>query len=333
MNVLFGGMAQPQRSEMPAAEEHVVSVGSLGESHASLRVLDGGSVRAMRESLLRNGQLTSLCAFRPRELVLSGVEGAPHALEVVDGFKRLRAARELGWTHLRVQVLAVDGAAAKVAVSVCNRGRGLSELEEAWLVRALYREDKLPQPEIGRLLGRDKSWVSRRLLLAEGLDETVQVDVRLGLLSASTAVAVARLPRCNQRRAAEVVIGRGMTRSQAERLVSAVLSRPDGEREAVIDAALEALLEESGAAGSGRGRGARSAAESIGSDVAVLVRTCGRLQARLLERPLISFGDPAAQIVTDGLEGLSLVIRALEETIERVTKGVGNAPMDDAPRA
>lgn len=320
-------MAQSQRSEISAAEKHVLSVEDLGESHACLRVLDGGSVRAMRESLLRNGQLTSLCAFRPRE--------SPHTLEVVDGFKRLRAARELGWTHLRVHVLAVDGAAAKVAVSVLNRGRGLCELEEAWLVRALYREDRLPQPEIGRLLGRDKSWVSRRLLLAEGLDETVQVDVRLGLLAASTAAAVARLPRCNQRRAAEVVIGRGMTRAQAERLVASVLSRPDGEHETVIDSALEELLEKSDAVVGRprRGRSARSPAESIGGDVTMLVRICGRLQARLLERPLISLGEPAAQIVTDGLTRLLPVLCALQETLLRVTKGVPDAPVDDARRA
>jgi ParB-like chromosome segregation protein Spo0J len=313
------------QSQITAPEEHVVAIGDLGESHASLRVLDGGAVRAMRESLLHHGQLTSLAAHRPRE--------APGSMEVLDGFKRLLAARELQWTHLRVRVLPVDGAAAKVVMSVLNRGRTLSELEEAWLVRALYREDRLGQPEIGRLLGRHKSWVSRRLLLAEGLDETVQVDVRLGLLAVSAAVALARLPRCNQRRAAEVVIGRGMTKAQAERLVSVVLSLPDGEHEAMIDAALEELLEESGAACGRRRPRERSPAESIGGDVAVLVRTCGRLQARLLERPLISFGEPAARLITDGLAGLLPVLGALQQSLLRVTKGVPDASVDDAGRA
>ena len=311
-------MDEPTRG---APEDRVVATADLRESHASLRVLDGKSVRAMRESLRTHGQLTPLSVYPARD-----------ALEVVDGFKRLISARELSWPELRVQVLPVDSVAAKVAVSVLNRGRGLSEIEEAWVVRALYREDKLSQPEIGRRLGRDKSWVCRRLLLAEGLDETVQVDVRLGLLAASAAAAVGRLPRCNQRRAAEVVIGRAMTKVQTERLVSSVLSRPLGERDAVLDEALETLAETGGAT-IGPRRHERSPAESIGADIAVLVRICGRLQARLLDRPINSFGESAAQIVCAGLGSLLPMLCALEQTIERVTKGYQHAPLDDAPRA
>jgi len=148
---------------VPSPEDRVVEIAELRETHAGLRLLDEGSVRAMRESLVRHGQLMALAAYR---------EGAG-ALEVIDGFKRLHAARELGWVLLRVRILPVGVAEAKAAIGILNHGRGLSELEEAWLVRSLYREDALTQPQIGRLLGRHKSWVSRRLLLAEGLDEAV----------------------------------------------------------------------------------------------------------------------------------------------------------------
>jgi len=37
-------------------------------------------------------------------------------------------------------------------------GLGAAEVEEAWVVRALYREERLKQAEIGLLLGRHKSW-------------------------------------------------------------------------------------------------------------------------------------------------------------------------------
>ena len=70
-------------------------------------------------------------------------------------------------------------------------------------MRSLYRDDGLRQPEIARRLGRHKSWVCRRLMLVEALDPAVQADVRLGLLAPRAAAPDARLPRGNQRRAAD----------------------------------------------------------------------------------------------------------------------------------
>ena len=214
-------MAEPQRA---IPEERTVELGDLGESHAGLRVLCGDSVREMRELLKRHGQLMPLVAYATNE--------APLSLEIVDGFKRLRGARQLGWRTLRVRVFAISGAEAKAAVSLLNAGRGLSGLEEAWVVRALYREERLTQPAIGQLLGRDKSWVSRRLLLAEGLDDGVQIDVRLGLLAARTAEALCRLPRGNQPQAAEVVMKRGLTQHQTDHWVKELVGLSESEREA-----------------------------------------------------------------------------------------------------
>jgi ParB-like chromosome segregation protein Spo0J len=301
----------------------MVEIAQLRESHAGLRLLDEGSARVMRESLVRHGQLMALAAYRSGE--------AP-ALEVVDGFKRLRAARELGWAGLRVCVLPVATAEAKAAMSILNGGRGLSGLEEAWLVRSLYRDDDLTQPEIGRLLGRHKSWVSRRLLLAEGLDDLVQADVRLGLLAARTAEALARLPRVNQQRAAEAVMKYGLTFAQTERLVAQVLGRPECEREVALTEAL-ARLPENAVPASGKSRhGDRTPAQWLMADVAMLTRISVRLQARLLERPLSTLGESATRLVAEGLAGLLPVLSALRRTVERVT-GETHATVEDAPRA
>ena len=300
---------------IPSPEDHVVEIADLLETHARLRLLDDGSVRQMRESLERYGQLMALAAYRPRD-------GLPRRLEVVDGFKRLRAARELGWILLRVRVLAVDAAEAKAAIGILNHGRGLSEIEEAWLVRSLHRDDALTQPQIGRLLGRHKSWVSRRLLLAEGLDETVQADVRLGLVAASTATAVARLPRCNQHTAAQAVMRRGLTKHQTERLAAEVLARPPADRGTALREAVERVPEIIGGPGSGRvHRPERTPAQWLVADIAALTRICARLQARLWERPLAALGDPAARLVADGLLGLAPVLTALGRTVDRAVAG------------
>jgi ParB-like chromosome segregation protein Spo0J len=135
--------------------ERVERVELVGETLGALRLCDPEALSAMQRSLERHGQLTAVVVFA----------SAGERLEVIDGFKRLRAARALGWDALRVQALAVDRIHAKAAIGVLHDRRGLTELEEGWLVRSLYREDELDQPAIGRLLGRHKSWVCRRLML------------------------------------------------------------------------------------------------------------------------------------------------------------------------
>ena len=89
--------------------------------------------------------------------------------ELIDGFKRLGAARSLAeMKQLSARVMEADDRAAKAAIYGLNRAGGRTrELEEAWIVQALVREDGLSQVEVAELLGRHKSWVCRRLALIE----------------------------------------------------------------------------------------------------------------------------------------------------------------------
>lgn len=107
-----------------------VGLGELSEELGRLRLCERAAVTAMERSLVRVGQLTPL-------LVAERDPG----YAVVDGFKRLRAARALSWTCLSVQVTRASAAQAKVSLYQSNRAGGLTEIEEAWVVRALYRED------------------------------------------------------------------------------------------------------------------------------------------------------------------------------------------------
>lgn len=72
----------------------------------------------MERSLRDQGQLTPLAVYRTED------EG----LEVIDGFKRLSAARELGWTDLRGRVLDLSPVAAMVALVALNEGHALTDL-------------------------------------------------------------------------------------------------------------------------------------------------------------------------------------------------------------
>ena len=88
---------------------------------------------------------------------------------LIDGFKRLAAARSIkGFDTLRARSIECDERSAKAALYNLNRvGRGVQEIEEAWIVQALIREDGLSQVEVAELLSHHKSWVCRRLALSD----------------------------------------------------------------------------------------------------------------------------------------------------------------------
>jgi ParB/RepB/Spo0J family partition protein len=294
---------------MPVSEatERRVRVEVLGERLGALRLFEADALARMQRSLASVGQVSAISVFT--------VDGG--GLEVLDGFKRMRAAKVLGWTDLRAQVLAVDVVDAKVALAVLHERGGLTELEEAWLVRSLYREDHLSQPEIARRLSRDKSWVSRRLLVAEGLDDAVQADVRLGLLSPSAAAVLARLPRRNQQRAAHVVSRTGMTFRQTARLVEEVLACADEpSRDEVIE---RWRIAPPSRAAPHPARRTRSDAEWLLGDVATVTRVAARLEARLLAQPLAGLGERAGELCAHALTALVPVLAALGRTIAHDT--------------
>jgi len=76
--------------------------------------------------------------------------------------------------------------------------RPVREVEEAWVVQGLVRDDGLTQVEAARLLGQHKSWVCRRLALLERLSAAAKEDLRLGLVGPSLARQLTRLPAGNQ---------------------------------------------------------------------------------------------------------------------------------------
>jgi hypothetical protein len=166
-----------------------VLLDELGQSYRRYRLADSEAEDAMAGSLRRWGQLSPVVACVRDD-----------KLELIDGFKRFGAARQIGaLTSLSVRVLDVDERTAKAAILGLNRGqRATRELEEAWIVQALVRDDGMTQVEAAHLLSRHKSWVCRRLALLEKLSVAVKEDLRLGLVGPSLARQLTRLPAGNQ---------------------------------------------------------------------------------------------------------------------------------------
>lgn len=165
-----------------------VRLEELGQQYRRYRLADPEAEEAMAGSLRRWGQLAPVVACVRHE-----------KLELLDGFKRWSAARQLEGMTLSVRVLSVDEPTAKAAILGLNRGqRPARELEEAWIVQGLVRDDGMTQVEAAHLLGRHKSWVCRRLALLEKLSVSVKEDLRLGLVGPSLARQLTRLPTGNQ---------------------------------------------------------------------------------------------------------------------------------------
>ena len=293
--------------ELPA-ETRVVEIAPLGERLSALRLCDAEALTNVRRSLEQHGQLAALTLF-----------AEPGGLEIIDGFKRVRAARALGWATLVARIDDVGSIDAKLRLRELHDRRGLTELEEAWLVRSLYREDGLSQPEIARRMRRHKSWVWRRLMLVESLDPLVQADVRLGLIAPRGAVAVSRLPRGNQPAASAVVVRRGLTTRQTETLVDEALEQQDpAAREALLVRRLDGPVIGK-PPGPRPARAARSDADWMSLDILRVREIAARLEARLLSMPLEVFAPAAAELIRDALTRLSPVLRALDGVIVTVT--------------
>lgn len=284
----------------------MIAVDDLDERLSALRLREPKAVEAMAASLGRYGQLSPLAVFDDGE-----------GIQVIDGFKRLHAARRLRWPQLEVRHWDVDVAEAKIQLAIVHRGHGLTELEEGWLIRSLYREDRLSQSAIAERLGRHKSWICRRLLLVEGLVDEVQANVRMGLIAPRVAVTLAALPRGNQIAGMSAVIQRGLTVRQTELLVSQVLALDDASAQAGLLTRWSSGAVSLPKPGPRPTQAVRSEADWVAADITTLHRVAARLDARLLGTPLCAFGPAAAELIAANLAALVPTLTALAQTIAR----------------
>ena len=188
-----------------------LELATLGRKYEPYRFVAPRTEERLARSLRVSGQLSPITVVEE-----AGV------YEVLDGFKRVRAAEQIaGLTHLEAKQMA--GGPGKTVMLRLNLDRkGLDPVEEGLLMQAMHRTDGIPQNEIGRLVGRHRSWVCRRIALAERLDEDVVENLRLGLLTPSQGRALALLPRGNQGDVLAEILDAGLTSRETAALVKAL---------------------------------------------------------------------------------------------------------------
>jgi ParB-like chromosome segregation protein Spo0J len=176
-----------------------------------------------------------------------------------------------------------DERSAKAAIYGLNRAGGRTrEIEEAWIVHALVREDGLSQVEVAELLGRHKSWVCRRLALIEKLGPEARTELQVGLLTPTAARQVVRLPAGNQARILELVRREGLSTNELTGIVNLWIQCPTRvQQHYILQHPREALAQEKGADLPSHDPRLSSAGNRIFEQLGTLLRQLARMEVWL----------------------------------------------------
>jgi ParB-like chromosome segregation protein Spo0J len=307
-----------RRPEIPTSPTLSLTLPQIGESFSALRIVRPVVEEKVRRSLETHGQLTPVTAWLKNGMY-----------ELVDGFKRLRAARRIpGLTKLAVRVIAADAVTAMQAMLTLNQlGAGLSALEEAWLVRSLVRDEQQPQQRVADLLGRDRSWVSRRLSLAERLIEPAQDEMRLGLLSPTVAGMMASVQRCTQEKLLEVLRRETFTSRQVAALARMLATATPTAAAQILAHPREALNKGiSGAPPERRDLSLGTVAADLDRQTRLVLNMSYRLATALDRTDFLTLKTTERSILEQGLQVLWRQLIQLQRTMRSKVTPAAAAP-------
>lgn len=216
---------------------------ALGTTEMELRLLalDFAHLRA-RDAKAEAELMTSIgVAGQQHPVLVVAREGGQRV--VIDGYRRVRALRNLGRDTVVVLVL---GASEADALAYCHRlttGRRRSALEEGWLVRELCEGIGRTLAHVGLSLGRSTSWVSRRLGFATTLPADIESAVREGLVPPHGAMrSLVPLARANKGHAQQIVSALGRQRLTTRQLGALWIAYRAGDAEQRARIAAQPLL-------------------------------------------------------------------------------------------
>ena len=248
--------------------------------------------RAMAKSLERYGQLSPVVVCR-----------RDGRYELIDGFKRLGAARRLAQIDvLSARLMEADERTVRAAIYGLNRAGGRTrELEEAWIIHALVREDGMSQVEVA-----EKSWVCRRLALLERLGSKARDELRVVLLSHTTARQVVRLPQGNQAEVLDAMRREALSGAEVKGVVDLCLGCADrSQQQYILAHPREALSQAKGIAQPGHDPQLSEAGNRVWKRVGLLLDVLGRMEVWLAHHGRAGLTPEDRAILTPRFEKLS----------------------------
>jgi hypothetical protein len=193
-------------------------------------------------------------------------------------------------------------------------GRQPQELEEAWIVQALVREDGLSQVEAAELLGHHKSWVCRRLALLEKLCDDAREELKLGLLTPSLARQLTRLPAGNQVEALSVSRRESLTSDELKGVVDLLLAAGTRQQtEFILEKPRQAVRQAKAVTVPAWDARLSSSGNRISKQLAALLDQLSRMETWLCHRGRADLALCDRKILRDGFERLSQHTRSVAE--------------------
>jgi len=161
-------------------EKENVDLHLLELRYAHIRVKNEARVRRLADSISRHGQLEAMLTVSSEE----------NQLILVDGYQRYAALKYLGKDAGLVRVVDEPESQTLYHLLILRGERQWEAIEEAGLIQELHRRFSYSLSEIGRQIGRDKSYVKRRMDLLESLPEEILSRVIAGVISTWAASRV-----------------------------------------------------------------------------------------------------------------------------------------------
>jgi ParB family chromosome partitioning protein len=171
LEALLGPVSREQAEQSGALRE--LPMASLRRNPYQPRThMDEAALAELTASMEASGLLQPVIV-RPRH----------GAYELIAGERRWRAAERLGWSKISAVVKDVDDQTLLTLALIENLQRNdLSAIDEAAAFQRLGEEFRLPQNEIARLVGRNRSTIANLLRLLQLPDE-IKAMIHAGELS------------------------------------------------------------------------------------------------------------------------------------------------------
>jgi ParB family chromosome partitioning protein len=196
---------------------------------AALRLHDPARLGRLKASLERQGQLVAVVAVPEAD-----TEG--HWV-LIDGYRRREALQSLGEDRIWADVWERSVDEALMACLGRAADRAWEAIEEAGLIEELARRHTLEA--IAAKLGRDVSWVSRRLSLIKALPEDLLDQVRAGQISLWAAsrilVPLARANAEHARTLMQKLEHEPLSTRELKRLYEHYEQAPRGQRQRLVE--------------------------------------------------------------------------------------------------
>lgn len=147
--------------------------------YSHIRISNIKRIHRLAASISCHGQLEPLVTVAKEDRFI-----------LIDGYQRYRALQQIGRDTANIIIVEITEGESLLQLLTQRGERQWEAIEEAGIIQELHRRFQFTFSEIGQKIGRDKSYVKRRLDLLESLPEEILQRVLSGIISTWAASRV-----------------------------------------------------------------------------------------------------------------------------------------------